>query len=120
MPKHDWAGITGSWLGTYAFLDYRALVHFNIAHSQEYPLDLGDYEEACGDLMRLDIRVDDSEEMKHDTRLKTSLPYCDDLPMLYFSGVSRNSTLGRPAIEVRGFVCLIPGGREARWRLIIK
>jgi hypothetical protein len=118
--KHDWAGVTGLWLGTYAFIDYRALVHFNIAHNQEYPVDLGEYEEACGDLMRLDITVDDSEDLKQDPRLQTQLPYCNDLPILHFSGISQNQAAGRPSIGVRGFVCLTPAGQEVRWRLIIR
>ncbi|CAI6333787.1 unnamed protein product [Periconia digitata] len=119
-PEQDWAGLTGIWLGTYAFLDYRALVHFNIAHNQEYPLDLGEYEEACGDLMHLDIKVSDDEDLKLDTRLQPSLPYCHDLPILRFTGLSQNQTAGRPSIGVRGFVCLTPSGREVRWRLIIR
>ncbi|PVI02790.1 hypothetical protein DM02DRAFT_612768 [Periconia macrospinosa] len=120
ISNHDWAAVTGLWLGTYAFLDYRALVHFNIAHNQEYPLDLGEYEEACGDLMRLLLKVDDSDDLKQDKRLRTTLPCCEDLPILRFSGASQNQAIGRPSIGVRGFVCLTPSGREVRWRFIIR
>ncbi|KAF2004482.1 hypothetical protein P154DRAFT_44589 [Amniculicola lignicola CBS 123094] len=111
----DWAGITNLWLGTYAFLDYRALVHYNFANNLEYPMDLGVYEEACGDIMRLQLTIDDSEELQGDPRLQTDLPYCKDLPKLYFTGLSLN----RPSILVRGCVFLLPGGREVRWRFII-
>jgi hypothetical protein len=116
----DWAGVTGTWLGTYAFLDYRALVHYNFAHNQEYPLDLGNYEEACGDLMRLVLAIDNSEELTQDQKLQTTLPYCKDLPMLFFEGTSGSGSTGRPSIGVRGSVCLAPGGREVRWRFIIR
>ena len=117
---HDWAGVTGTWVGTYAFLDYRALVHYNFAHTLEYPLDLGNYEEACGDLMRLDLTLDDSDEIKQDPRLQSDLPRCDDLPVLYFNGTSTRQPTERPTIGVRGSVCLAPGGREVRWRLVIR
>ncbi|KAF2680178.1 hypothetical protein K458DRAFT_480005 [Lentithecium fluviatile CBS 122367] len=117
--SEDWAGVTGIWVGTYAFLDYRALVHYNFAHTQAYPLDLGHYEEACGDLMRLVLAVDDSEDLKQDLRFRTNLPRYEDLPVLFFSGWSGSPTTGRPSIGVRGSVCLVPGGREVRWRFII-
>lgn len=118
-PK-DWAGVTSIWVGTYAFLDYRALVHYNFSHSLEHPLDLGNYEEACGDLMRLNLKLDDSEELKEDERLQTNLPYCNDLPKLFFEGTSTRQATERPSITVRGVACLAPGGREVRWRLIIR
>lgn len=118
--QDDWAGVTGEWLGTYAFLDYRALVHYNFAHNQEYPLDLGNYEEACGDLMHLLLTIDDSEEIQQDERLQTKLPYCKDLPTLFFGGTSGSPATGRPSIGVRGSACLVPGGREVRWRFIIR
>ncbi|KAJ4302988.1 hypothetical protein N0V90_001879 [Kalmusia sp. IMI 367209] len=116
----DWAGVSGTWAGTYAFLDYRALVHYNFAHNMEHPLDLGNYEEACGDLMRLDLAIDDSEELKQDKRLQSDLPYCKDLPKLYFDGTSTRQATERPSIGVRGVACLATGGREVRWRLIIR
>ena len=116
----DWAGVTGTWAGTYAFLDYRALVHYNFAHTLEHHLDLGNYEEACGDLMRLDLKINDSEELTQDPRLQSTLPYCDDLPKLFFEGTSTRQATERPSINVRGVACLAPGGREVRWRLIIR
>ncbi|KAF2253674.1 hypothetical protein BU26DRAFT_228049 [Trematosphaeria pertusa] len=116
----DWAGITGTWMGTYAFLDYRALVHYNFSHNFEYPMDLGEYEEACGDLMRLKLKLGDSEELQQDRRLQTDLPYCKDLPKLFFTGSSGGRQIGRPSIRVRGFACLTPGGRQVRWRFIIR
>lgn len=119
LNRDDWAGVTRVWMGTYAFLDYRALVHYNFANHLEYHMDLGDYEEACGDLMRLDLEIDDSEQLRKDSRLQTDLPYCKDLPKLYFSGQSSGRPSGRPYILVRGCVCLVPGGRQVRWRFII-
>jgi hypothetical protein len=117
---HDWAGATGEWLGTYAFLDYRALVHYNFGHNQEFPMDLGNYEEACGDLMHLLLTIDDSEEIRQDPRLQSRLPACEDLPTLYFGGTSGSPATGRPSIGVRGSASLVPGGREVRWRFIIR
>jgi hypothetical protein len=115
----DWAGVTGIWAGTYSYLDYRALVHYNFAHSLEHPLDLGNSEEACGDLMRFDLEIDDSEELQNDKRLQSDLPYCNDLPKLYFEGTSTRQATERPSISVRGVACLTPSGREVRWRFII-
>ena len=121
-PSHpeDWAGITKLWVGTYAFLDYRALVHYNFANNLEYPMDLGAYEEACGDLMRLRLQISDSEDLQQDRTLQTDLPYCKDLPMLYFTGSSDGRPSGRLPILVRGSACLVPGGRQVRWRFIIR
>ncbi|KAF2181685.1 hypothetical protein K469DRAFT_255430 [Zopfia rhizophila CBS 207.26] len=116
--KEDWAGVTRIWLGTYAFLDYRALVHYNFANNLEYPMDLGAYEEACGDIMRLKLKINDSDELKYDHRLQTDLPICEDLPVLYFTGSSSGRSTGRPPILVRGSTSLIPGGRQVRWRFI--
>ena len=117
---NDWAGVTGDWIGTYAFLDYRALVHYNFANGIEYPIDLGNYEEACGDLMRLELQISEDEELLDDPRLKSELPYCNDLPKLYFDGYSGGRPTGRLPIFVRGTACLIPGGRQVRWRFIIR
>ncbi|KAF1953146.1 hypothetical protein CC80DRAFT_420626 [Byssothecium circinans] len=116
----DWAGVTGIWLGTYAFLDYRALVHYNFTNNQEYSLDLGGSEEACGDLMRLELKMEDTEELQQDHRLQTVLPHCEDLPVLFFRGSSHNETSGRTSIGVRGSASLVPDGRSVRWRFIIR
>jgi hypothetical protein len=119
LAKEDWAGVSRAWVGTYAFLDYRALVHYNFATNLEYQMDLGSYEEACGDLMRLDLEIDDSAELQNDPRLQTDLPSCTDLPKLYFSGRSHGRPTGRPYILVRGCASLLPSGRQVRWRFII-
>jgi hypothetical protein len=121
-PVHpeDWAGITRMWVGTYAFLDYRALVHYNFANNIEYPMDLGAYEEASGDLMCLQLQISDDEELQKDFRLESDLPYCKDLPKLYFEGHSGGRPTGRLPIQVRGSVCLASGARQVRWRFIIR
>ena len=117
MPE-DWAGAQGSWVGTYAFLDYADLHSFNVGQRHGQRPSLEDEREACGDLMTLDIKLDSS--LNNDPRLKTELPICDDLPMLYFSGVSRGfDGTYRPPIGVRGSASLVPGGREVRWRFLI-
>jgi hypothetical protein len=116
----DWAGVTGPWLGTYAFLDHRDLVRDDFDEYREFPWILGDQEETCGDLMRLLLSIVDSQELRQDNRLQTNLPYCKDLPMLFFGGTSAGGPIGQPSIGLRGFVCLVPGGREVRWRLIIR
>ncbi|KIV88334.1 hypothetical protein PV10_08026 [Exophiala mesophila] len=119
IVPEDWARVTGPWLGTYAFLDYADLFAFNAAEALSIqPPTLDDEEEACGDLMTLDLKLDPS--LSSDRKLHTLLPYSTELPVLYFSGLSRaNLGLRRPAIGVRGMTCLIPGGREVRWRFII-
>ncbi|KAK4942413.1 hypothetical protein LTR10_017860 [Elasticomyces elasticus] len=115
----DWAGVTGSWLGTYSFLDYADLYAFNTWDEQlgARPT-LDDEPEACGDLMKLELNLDDN--LSSDPRLQTVLPVSHDLPVLYFSGLSRaNSGMHRPVIGVRGTASLVPGGREVRWRFLI-
>jgi hypothetical protein len=119
LPREDWAGVTHPWVGTYAFLDYRSLVHYNFANNLEHPMDLGGYEEACGDLMRLELKIDDCEDLQHDARLQTKLPYCTDLPVLYFRGTS-NGRSQRPTIAVRGSASLTTGAKHVRWRFIIR
>ncbi|KEF52849.1 uncharacterized protein A1O9_11266 [Exophiala aquamarina CBS 119918] len=115
----DWARITGPWLGTYSFLDYADLFAFNALEFPDGERPTLDHEdEACGDLMRLELKYDQS--ISSDQRLRTDLPMSTHLPQLFFSGRSRASTgLNRPMIGVRGSVCLVPSGREARWRFII-
>ncbi|OAL30915.1 hypothetical protein AYO20_08500 [Fonsecaea nubica] len=116
---NDWARVTGAWLGTYSWLDYSDLVTFN-AWTSDHPgrPTLDDEPEDCGDLMKLELKLDDT--VASDSRLMTSLPVCTDLPVLYFSGLSRgHAGMHRPVIGVRGCASLVPGGREVRWRYII-
>jgi len=115
----DWARITGPWLGTYSFLDYADLFAFNALEFPDSERPTLDHEdEACGDLMRLELKYDQS--ISSDPRLHTNLPISPDLPQLFFSGRSRaNGGLNRPMIGVRGSVSLVPSGREVRWRFII-
>ena len=118
----DWAGLTGAWIGTYSFLDYADLFAFNTWDERERDgprPTLDDEPEDCGDLMRLELNLDDT--ITSDPRLKTTLPVSPDLPVLYFSGVSQGyaGSYRRPAIGVRGTVSLVPGGREVRWRFVI-
>ena len=120
LKSKDWAKIEGSWLGTYSFLDYTDLFHYNIAYRPGPRPPLDDHVEACGDLMRLELRLDDT--LEDDARLSSDLPICLDLPKLYFSGTSqghesRNHTA---VIAIRGFTALAPGGRQVRWRFIIR
>lgn len=120
-PAADWARVTGPWWGTYSFLDYADLFTFNnweeVALGARPTLD--DEPEDCGDLMKLELHLDDS--LAGDPRLKTDLPACTDLPVLYFSGLSRGQAgFHRPAIGVRGTASLVPGGREVRWRFLIR
>ncbi|KIW91056.1 uncharacterized protein Z519_07950 [Cladophialophora bantiana CBS 173.52] len=116
---HDWARVTGTWLGTYSWLDYLDLFAFNNFNrdSGAHPT-LDDEPEDSGDLMRLELKLDDV--VASDPRLTTTLPVCTDLPVLYFSGLSRGHVgIHRPVIGVRGCASLVPGGREVRWRFII-
>lgn len=115
----DWARVTGLWLGTYSFLDYADLFAFNAGDFPESERPTLDREhEACGDLMRLELKLEKS--ISSDPALQTSLPFSTDLPPLFFSGLSRASAgHDRPSIGFRGSVFLMPGGREVRWRYII-
>ena len=115
----DWAGVTGPWLGTYSFLDWTVLNQYNTQnHDGRGHSLLEGCDEARGDLMHLDLHLDAS--IKADPRLATKVPVCEDLPMLHFSGTSRGTGATRPYISVRGTASLVPGGRQVRWRFIIK
>ena len=120
IKAKDWAHVEGSWLGTYSFLDYTDLFHYNIAYRPGPRPPLDDHVEACGDLMRLKLKLND--ELYDDERLASDLPICEDLPKLYFSGTSQgHDTHNHHAvISVRGFVALTPDGRRARWRFVIR
>ncbi|KAK3079206.1 hypothetical protein LTS18_005462 [Coniosporium uncinatum] len=113
----DWAGVHQAWTGTYAFMDYGDLFHYNAAHALVSRPNLDDYEEACGDLMQMDLHL--NPDLKDDPRLQTSLPVGNDLPMLYFCGMSSSRGRSRPRIACRGTASLVPGGREVRWRFLI-
>ncbi|RMZ84048.1 hypothetical protein DV737_g1354, partial [Chaetothyriales sp. CBS 132003] len=102
----DWARVQGSWLGTYSFLDYAYLAAFNDAtRLGSIGPNLEENCEACGALLKMDLRIDDS--VKSDRNLQTSLPSANDpdYPTLY--------------IRVKGFAALMPGGREVRWKFIV-
>jgi hypothetical protein len=115
----DWAGVTGAWVGTYSFLDWTILNQFNSHHWQnQHPPVLDSHDEARGDLMHLDLHLDNS--LQTDPRLATKMPVCEDLPMLYFSGLSRGTGMNRPYISVRGTASLLPGVRQVRWRFLIR
>jgi hypothetical protein len=66
------------------------------------------------------VKLDQDGELKDDWRLQTNLPVCEDLPMLYFSGTSGGYRSRRSRIAVRGTVSLVPGGRQVRWRFLIR
>ena len=110
----DWAGVTRRWLGTYLFLEHTINTGFQFSRRNR----LEDRHEAHGDLLFLDLKLDNT--ITKDWRLKTSLPVCDDLPILYFSGPSRGSDSTQAFTSVRGTVSLLPGGRCVRWRFIVR
>nr|ODO03754.1 hypothetical protein L204_00093 [Cryptococcus depauperatus CBS 7855] len=60
----DWAGLEGSWRSSYAFLDYSDCMSLNepelvLLRERAAPLDLTRYHEAIGDLMYLNLTLDD-------------------------------------------------------------
>lgn len=111
---NDWARVTGTWCGTYVFLNWEDLLEFNTMTQRP---SLEDGPESCGGLMKLELKL--NEDLKDDPKLNTNLPICTDLPPLYFSGISRSSDFYMATI-VRGMACLTPNGKEVRWRFIIK
>jgi hypothetical protein len=112
----DWAGVQRKWVGTYVFMHWGDLVDFNELRDTMNRPTLEHMSEACGGLMRLNLRLD--MELQDDATLKTHLPVCEDLPALYFSGSSRSDDW-HMATGIRGMCCLAPGGREVRWRYIV-
>lgn len=115
---HDWARVTGNWCGTYVFLNWEDLLEYNMWPGPESGRpNLDDGPEQCGGLMKLDLRLD--ETIKDDPRLQSELPMCEDLPPLYFSGLSKSYDWSL-ATAVRGRVSLVPGGREVRWKFIVR
>lgn len=116
----DWARVTGVWLGTYAFLDYADLFAFNAGTNLGLgvPPTLEDEPEACGDLMRMETKLDYS--VKTDPKLQTNVPMSEDLPPLYFTGQSRGTGYhNHPITAVKGLAALVKGGREVRWKFIV-
>jgi hypothetical protein len=115
----DWARVTGSWIGTYSFLDYADLFSFNTDDNPRWTLE--DTPEAHGDLMMLDLKIEPN--LQNDYRLQTKLPRCEDYPVLYFTGTSRSfDHYGHRgmAITVIGSASMCVSRREIRWRFIIR
>lgn len=118
----DWARVTGVWLGTYAFLDYSRLLAFNAGPMYAeggHSLDLRDEEEVCGDLLRMELALDNS--VREDPVLKSNVPICRDMPPLYFTGTSQGSEYpSHPTTTIKGFAALAVGGREVKWKLVVE
>ena len=123
LPE-DWALVTGTWIGTYSYLDYNDLFAFNTNRRADQGRSLEDFEEQHGDIMKMSLTLDSELEAADDLRLRTRLPVykAKEFPVLYFSGISGGHTNGgRPFIQVRGRVYRCPPrGSETRWTFIIK
>ncbi|GAA96145.1 uncharacterized protein L969DRAFT_14343 [Mixia osmundae IAM 14324] len=117
LAPQDWAGIEGLWYGAFSYLDYADLLFYNVGHRPEARPSLTHVDEAVGGVMTMNLRLDDS--IRGDSLLRTDLPICKDLPVLYFSGVSGGHGAYRPQTRVKGRVSLMPGAREVRWRWIV-
>ncbi len=116
---HDWARAQGTWLGTYAFIDYSDLLAFNTGTHLAFDRrpDLTDEPEACGALLKMETKLDNS--VKNDRMLRTKVPICTDMPPLYFTGRSQGQGYTHPQTDVKGLAALLPGGREVRWKFIV-
>lgn len=113
----DWARAQGLWVGTYVFLHWEDLVEFNAFRNAANRPTLENGPEACGGLMKLELRLD--SRLADDKKLRTDLPICEDKPPIFFSGISRSYDF-QMATGIRGMACLAPGGREVRWRFIVQ
>lgn len=67
--------------------------------------------------MKMELKID--MKLQGDESLRPKSPICQDLPILFFSGISRSADF-QMATAVRGSVCLAAGGREVRWRYIVQ
>lgn len=67
--------------------------------------------------MKMELKL--NMDLRDDQTLQPKTPICQDLPILYFSGISRSADF-QMATGVRGSVCLAAGGREVRWRYIVQ
>jgi hypothetical protein len=89
-------------------------------------LDLSTYNEAIGDLMRLELVLDRPSDLPSDLPpLSTALPTSDLLPKLYFHGSSASSPLSSiqsgTSSFVRGVVQLTADDPpQVRWTLVIR
>ena len=123
LPE-DWALVTGTWIGTYSYLDYNDLFAFNTNRRADQGRSLQDFDEQHGDIMKMPLTLDSELEAADDLRLRTHLPVykAKEFPVLYFSGTSGGHTNGgRPFVQVRGRVYRCPPrGSESRWTFIIK
>ncbi|WVQ81288.1 hypothetical protein IAT38_003411 [Cryptococcus sp. DSM 104549] len=139
----DWAGVQGTWCGSYAFLDYTDWVQLNeprliMLRGRITQLDLTRYHEAVGDLMRLELVVDNSPD-DHPIPpsspgapppsplppVTTNLPTSSLLPPIYFHGSSLQSNNvahpSPPMSFVRGVVQLTADDPpQVRWTLVIR
>ncbi|OWZ39488.1 hypothetical protein C356_04100 [Cryptococcus neoformans c45] len=131
----DWAGVQGSWCGSYAFLDYTDWISLNeprliLMRGRVAQLDLTHYHEAVGDLMRLDLTLDYPSPISPYTTLPpltTHLPTTHNsrLPPIHFVGTSLQSKSvtpeAAPLSSVRGVVQLTADDPpEVRWTLVIR
>lgn len=113
----DWARVQGTWCGTYVYLHWEELMAFNAFQNAANRPTMESAPEACGGLMKLELKLDMS--VRDDPKLQTKMPICEDLPVLYFQGLSKSYDF-QMATGIRGMVCLAPGGREVRWRYIVQ
>ncbi|KAK8844022.1 hypothetical protein IAR55_006815 [Kwoniella newhampshirensis] len=141
----DWADVQGLWCGSYAFLDYADWVSLNeprliLLRGRVSQLDLTRYHEAVGDLMRLNLVLDNDQPASHKALaghgrtgnsalqpIETHLPTSDLLPPIYFHGDSVQhhglSTYPShtPMSFVRGVVRLTADNPpQVRWTLVIR
>ncbi|WVQ74444.1 hypothetical protein IAR50_004045 [Cryptococcus sp. DSM 104548] len=130
----DWAGVEGTWEGSYAFIDYTDWISLNepqliLQRGRVAQLDLTRYHEAVGDLMRLRLVLDDPTDpcspTHHLPPIKSNLPTSTALPPIRFVGASLSSNdvehPSPPLGFVRGTVQLTADNPpQVRWTLVIR
>ncbi|ODN76879.1 hypothetical protein L202_05466 [Cryptococcus amylolentus CBS 6039] len=130
----DWAGVEGTWEGSYAFIDYTDWISLNepqliLQRGRVAQLDLTRYHEAVGDLMRLRLVLDDPTDPNSPTHhlphIVSNLPVSNALPPIRFVGASLSSNdvehPSPPLGFVRGTVQLTTDNPpQVRWTLVIR
>ncbi|WVN87975.1 uncharacterized protein L203_103172 [Cryptococcus depauperatus CBS 7841] len=115
----DRTGLEGSWRSSYAFLDYSDCMSLNepelvLLRERAAPLDLTRYHEAIGDLMYLNLTLDEPSSLTFKSyglpSVTTNLPTSSFLPALHFVGDSRQNDNSQNTSFIRDITGKINGG----------
>lgn len=112
----DWAGIQGPWEGSYGRIDPVQYAYWNIFEELGHDMDLAFCELFSCETISMNLELGSARKLLEDPALRSQMPFCDDLPKLFFTGEA--TVVGRAAC-VKGCCWLTPGAQEVRWRFLL-